>query len=51
MDSVIEAHELGTSVTATSSGIDRAATLESLLARGVLKSPDGVRFAVVQEDF
>jgi hypothetical protein len=49
MDAVIEAHELGTSVTAASNGIDQA-TLESLLAKGVLKSLDGVSFAVVQED-
>jgi hypothetical protein len=37
MDFVIEAHELGTSLTAASSG-DQA-TLESLLAKWVLKSP------------
>jgi hypothetical protein len=37
MDFVIGAHELGTSLTAASSG-DQA-TLESLLAKWVLKSP------------
>lgn len=50
MDVVEEAHDLRTSVTAASDGIDQA-ILESLLMKGVLQSPDGVRFAVIRDDF
>lgn len=49
IDLLTTAHESHTYLTAASSGVEQA-TLESLLAKGGVRSTDGVRFALTSDD-